>query len=108
MVVRAMLPSLKSGAFAESIIIRDICLDRFSLGSRLRVGSSVILEITQTGKKCHNSGWVIKKATGDCTTVREGLFAKVVEGGSGQYFEIIRETQFLYVTTLFFLFVLIG
>ena len=49
--VREILPSLKSGAFAENIITRDLCPDRFSPGSRLQVGSSLILEITQIGKQ---------------------------------------------------------
>lgn len=79
--VKETLPSLKIGAFAENLITRGIDLDRLPVGSRLLVGSMVILEITQIGKECHNNGCVIKKATGDCIMPREGLFAKVVEGG---------------------------
>jgi len=41
----------------------------------------VLLEITQIGKECHNTGCAIKKATGDCIMPREGIFAKVLEGG---------------------------
>lgn len=79
--VKETLPSLKIGAFAENLITRGIDLDRLPVGSKLLVGSMVILEITQIGKECHNNGCVIKKATGDCIMPREGLFAKVVEGG---------------------------
>jgi MOSC domain-containing protein YiiM len=79
--VKSILPSLKNGAFAENIITRGIDLATLPIGSRLRVGESAILEITQIGKECHNSGCAIKKATGDCIMPREGLFAKVVEGG---------------------------
>lgn len=79
--VKENLPSLKKGAFAENIITRKIDLTTLPIGSRLRVGKSAILEITQIGKECHNSGCAIKKATGDCIMPREGLFAKVLKGG---------------------------
>ncbi|MGI9535472.1 MAG: MOSC domain-containing protein [Desulfocapsaceae bacterium] len=80
--VKKILPSLQDGAFAENLITRGIDLGTLSLGSKLRVGESVVLQITQIGKECHNSGCVIKKATGDCIMPREGLFAEVMEGGN--------------------------
>ena len=80
--VREQLPTLKTGAFAENIITRGIDLERIGIGRRIRVGDSAVLEITQIGKECHNNGCAIKKATGDCIMPREGLFAKVIEGGS--------------------------
>lgn len=80
--VKEVLPTLKKGAFAENIITRGIDLSRIGIGSKLQVGSQVVLEITQIGKECHNSGCVIKKTTGDCIMPREGIFAKVVTGGS--------------------------
>jgi MOSC domain-containing protein YiiM len=80
--VREQLPTLKKGAFAENIITRGIDLEKIGIGRRIRIGDSAVLEITQIGKECHNSGCAIKKATGDCIMPREGLFAKVIEGGS--------------------------
>ena len=80
--VREQLPTLKTGAFAENIITRGIDLEKIGIGRRIRIGDSAVLEITQIGKECHNSGCAIKKATGDCIMPREGLFAKVIEGGS--------------------------
>ena len=80
--VREQLPTLKTGAFAENIISRGIDLEKIGIGRRIRIGDSAVLEITQIGKECHNSGCAIKKATGDCIMPREGLFAKVIEGGS--------------------------
>jgi MOSC domain-containing protein YiiM len=80
--VREQLPTLKKGAFAENIITRGIDLEKIGIGKRIRIGESAVLEITQIGKECHNSGCAIKKATGDCIMPREGLFAKVIEGGS--------------------------
>ena len=80
--VREVLPTLKKGAFAENIITRGVALDEVGIGNRLQLGETVILEITQIGKECHNSGCAIKKATGDCIMPREGIFAKVIEGGT--------------------------
>jgi MOSC domain-containing protein YiiM len=80
--VKEKLPGLRDGAFAENIITRGIDLTAIQVGDRLQVGDSVILEITQIGKKCHNDGCAIKKATGDCIMPKEGLFAIVVAGGT--------------------------
>ncbi|MEN8233212.1 MAG: MOSC domain-containing protein [Thermodesulfobacteriota bacterium] len=79
--VKDTLPTLKNGAFAENIITRGIDLTTLNIGDRLRIGAEVVLEITQIGKECHNSGCAIKKATGDCIMPKEGLFARVIQGG---------------------------
>jgi len=79
--VKEILPTLKNGAFAENIITRGIDLSKLNIGDRLQVGDEVVLEITQIGKECHNSGCAIKKATGDCIMPKEGLFARVIQGG---------------------------
>jgi MOSC domain-containing protein YiiM len=84
--VKEILPTLKNGAFAENIITRGIDLTTLKIGDRLQVGDTVVLEITQIGKECHNSGCAIKKATGDCIMPREGIFAKVIQGG-----ELVKE-----------------
>jgi MOSC domain-containing protein YiiM len=80
--VKETLPTLKNGAFAENIITRGIDLTQLGIGNRLKIGDSIILEITQIGKECHNSGCAIKKATGNCIMPKEGLFAIVIAGGS--------------------------
>jgi MOSC domain-containing protein YiiM len=79
--VKQVLPTIKNGAFAENIITRGIDLNALRIGDRLQVGEQVVLEITQIGKECHNSGCAIKKATGDCIMPREGIFAQVISGG---------------------------
>ena len=79
--VKEVLPTLKNGAFAENIITRGIELNTLNIGDRLQIGEEVLLEITQIGKECHNSGCAIKKATGDCIMPREGIFARVIQGG---------------------------
>jgi molybdenum cofactor synthesis domain-containing protein len=78
--VRRKLPEVGPGAFAENLIVSGIALDALGPGSRLRVGSGVILRITQLGKVCHNP-CRIYHLTGDCIMPRLGLFARVETGG---------------------------
>ncbi len=87
--VKQKLPSLKDGAFAENIITRGLALSSVSVGDSVQIGTDIILEITQIGKKCHNDGCVIKKATGDCIMPKEGIFAKVIRGGEARAGESI-------------------
>ncbi|MCI5142826.1 MAG: MOSC domain-containing protein, partial [Candidatus Electrothrix sp. ATG1] len=82
--VKETLPQLTEGAFAENIITRGIDLTTVTVGDTLRVGEKILLEITQIGKKCHDDGCAIKKATGDCIMPREGIFAKVLQGGEAR------------------------
>ena len=82
--VKLQLPTLKDGAFAENIVTRGLDLSAVAVGNLLQIGPEVILEITQIGKKCHNDGCAIKKATGDCIMPKEGLFAKVIKGGEAK------------------------
>jgi TatD DNase family protein len=41
----------------------------------------VLLEVTQIGKQCH-SGCEIYKIMGDCIMPREGIFTRVLHGGT--------------------------
>lgn len=82
--VKKKLPTLKDGAFAENLITKGLDITKIKVGDQLQIGATIILEITQIGKKCHNDGCAIKKATGDCIMPKEGLFAKVIEGGTAQ------------------------
>ncbi len=83
-IVKEKLPSLKDGAFAENIITRGLALSSVAVGDSIQIGSDILLEITQIGKECHNDGCVIKKATGDCIMPKEGIFAKVIQGGEAR------------------------
>ncbi|NLA87380.1 MAG: MOSC domain-containing protein [Clostridiales bacterium] len=78
--VRPHFPNLKAGAFAENILTQGITLYELPIGTKLRVGGT-LLEVTQIGKECH-TGCAIKKVTGDCVMPREGIFAVVLEEGT--------------------------
>ena len=79
--VKKKMPHLKHGVFAENIVTRGLDLLSLAIGDRLVVNDQVVLEVTQIGKKCHNDGCAIKKATGDCIMPKEGIFTKVIQGG---------------------------
>ncbi len=72
---------LVPGIFAENLLTRGLDLAGLKVGDRLRVGDSVVLEITQIGKECHQ-GCAIREQVGDCIMPREGVFARVVVGGT--------------------------
>ena len=69
------------GDFAENILTRGIDVHRLPVGTRLRAGDGVVLEVTQIGKECHH-GCAIYQAAGDCVMPREGIFSIVIEGGA--------------------------
>lgn len=71
---------LANGAFAENIVTAGLTLYELPVGAKLQLGEAVG-EVTQIGKKCHNDGCAIKRATGDCVMPREGIFIKVLEPG---------------------------
>jgi len=68
------------GAFAENITTQGIDLVHIPVGTRIRIGEKVVLEVTQIGKECHK-GCAILREVGDCVMPREGIFAKVIDGG---------------------------
>ena len=68
------------GDFAENIATSGIDLPGLPIGSRLRIGASVLLEITQIGKECHNKCAIYYQA-GDCIMPKRGIFARVITGG---------------------------
>jgi len=78
--MREMGLNLVPGDFAENITTEGIDLLTLPVGTRLTVGE-VILEITQIGKECH-TGCAIFKQVGKCIMPKEGIFAKVISGGT--------------------------
>ncbi len=68
------------GSFAENIATTGIDWVNVPVGTRFRLGAAAQVEITQIGKECHNRCAIYYKA-GDCIMPREGVFARVLEGG---------------------------
>ncbi len=88
------------GSFAENLTTRGIDLVSIPVGTRLRVGQGVVLELTQIGKECH-TGCAIFQQVGECVMPREGVFAKVLRGGeieTGDAIEVARPVSFAVLT----------
>ncbi|MHC4944557.1 MAG: MOSC domain-containing protein [Planctomycetota bacterium] len=68
-----------AGDFGENITTEGVDLMRLALGDKIRVGE-ILLEITQIGKECETPCEIFDQV-GDCVMPREGLFARVLEGG---------------------------
>ena len=78
--MQAMGLDVDSGDFAENLTTKGIDLVNLPIGTRLKVGGT-LLEVTQIGKECHNRCAIYEQA-GDCVMPKEGIFARVIEGGS--------------------------
>ncbi len=100
------------GDFAENLTVEGMDLSRLTVGSRLRVARASCpcvapascrreeskggtpsprqaeLEVTQLGKKCHGRCRIYEKV-GDCIMPVQGVFARVVVGGTIRVGDII-------------------
>ena len=68
------------GAFGENLVVEGFDFKSLPLGTKFRCGD-VLLELTQVGKECH-SHCEIFKVMGDCIMPREGVFTRVIRGGT--------------------------
>jgi MOSC domain-containing protein YiiM len=71
---------VKAGDFAENLTTEGIDLVALPVGTQVQVGDSVLLEVTQIGKVCHERCAIYYQA-GDCVMPKEGIFVRVLEGG---------------------------
>ena len=78
--MRALGLEVKAGDFGENLTTSGIELVSLPVGSRLKVGES-LLEVTQIGKECHTRCAIYYQA-GDCVMPKEGIFARVLVGGT--------------------------
>ena len=68
------------GDFAENVATQGVNWKNVAVGSRVKLGESVIVEITQIGKECVKKCAIYYQA-GDCIMPREGVFGRVLKGG---------------------------
>ena len=68
------------GDFAENLTTEGVELVSLPVGTKISVGEDILLQVTQIGKKCH-SGCAIYQEIGKCIMPREGIFARVIQGG---------------------------
>ena len=77
---RARGAQVSDGAFGENLVVSGIDFRALPLGTKFQC-NDVVLELTQIGKECHN-GCEIYKIMGDCIMPREGVFTRVLHGGT--------------------------
>lgn len=85
--VKGLVP----GKFAENITTEGVELYKLPIGTKLKIGET-IQEVTQIGKECHG-GCEIRRQVGDCVMPREGIFTRIIKGGTvkaGDTIEIIK------------------
>lgn len=70
------------GAFGENIIVEGIDFASLPIGTKFTC-NDVILELTQIGKECH-SHCEIYHRVGECIMPKQGVFARVIQGGEIQ------------------------
>ncbi len=70
----------RPGTFSENILCRDLPLATLGVGTRLRLGESAILTISQIGKHFHQPQHV-ERITGEYLMAHAGVFATVEEAG---------------------------
>jgi MOSC domain-containing protein YiiM len=69
------------GDFAENLTTEGMDLISLPVGTEVSVGNEVKLEITQIGKECHTK-CAIYRTVGQCIMPEEGVFTRVVRGGT--------------------------
>ncbi len=79
--IRAKGLDVQPGNFAENITTVGIELWTLPIGTRMQLGDEAIVEVTQIGKECHDRCAIFHQV-GDCVMPREGIFVKVLQGGT--------------------------
>lgn len=83
---------VEEGSFGENFTTEGIDLLSLPLGTQLKIGDDILVEVSQIGKVCHTR-CAIYYAAGDCIFPREGIFGVVLHGGmaeEGQEIEIVK------------------
>jgi MOSC domain-containing protein YiiM len=74
---------LRPGLFAENITTEGFDLSKIKVGDEVRVGTGILLRVTQIGKTCHEA-CAIKTKVGECVMPARGVFAVVDQGGEAR------------------------
>jgi MOSC domain-containing protein YiiM len=80
------------GDFAENLTTEGVDLLALPIGSKISIGPSVVLEISQHGKECHAPCAIYHQA-GTCVMPTEGIFGRVITGGMVKVGDTIARIQ---------------
>ena len=90
--MQAMGLDVGPGDFAENLTTEGVDLLALPIGSKIGIGSSVVLEISQHGKECHTPCAIYHQA-GTCVMPTEGIFGRVITGGMVKVGDTIARIQ---------------
>lgn len=79
--MQAMGLKVNPGDFAENITTEGIDLLQLPVGTKMTIGNIIEVEVSQIGKVCHTRCEIYRQA-GDCIMPKEGIFVKVLRGGT--------------------------
>lgn len=79
--MRQMGLKVGPGDFAENLTTKGIDLVSLPIGTKLKIGETALGEVTQIGKECHTRCAIYYQA-GDCVMPKEGIFIRVLQGGT--------------------------
>ena len=79
------------GDFAENFTTEGIDLVSLPVGTKITIGEDIEMEVSQIGKVCHNRCAIYHQA-GDCVMPKEGIFTKVLRGGTAKKGDEIKVT----------------
>lgn len=77
---RARGAAVEDGAFGENLVVEGYDFKALPIGTKFRC-NDVVLELTQIGKECHHGCQIFQKM-GECIMPREGVFTRVLHGGT--------------------------
>jgi molybdenum cofactor synthesis domain-containing protein len=77
---RAKGADVAFGAFGENLVVEGFDFSALPVGTLFSAGD-ILLEMTQIGKECHSHCKIFERM-GDCIMPREGVFARVLQGGT--------------------------
>lgn len=85
--------AINFGELYENLDVKGIILHKLPIGTKLKIGKDILLEITQIGKKESYFLEIDGKKISSIMT-KEGVFARVLEGGKvkvGDGIEVLSE-----------------
>ncbi len=98
----AMNREINPGEFAENITTKGVDLNTLHVYDQF-ISGNVILEIIQKGKDCHGKSCAIFKEAGSCIMPKEGIFCRVLQGGTlkaGNPFTIVKRVFSISLITI--------
>lgn len=81
------IEGLCTGKFAENLTTEGIELFKLPVGTKMKIGAT-LHEVTQIGKECHTKCAIFHQV-GNCVMPTEGIFTKVLVGGTIKTDDII-------------------